>query len=601
MKLSQRLVALFLATFTCFSTFVIPVSAKKFAKKINTNLGVSTQYAYDENNPSWLRQLVIKENMLSVGGIVNEKPLYPVTSYPYTTDAENFKDEVNEYVKLYTLDEESQKAAYIYIFQQIGALSIIADPEATDKSKADWLRSQGIIITPEEEQDPNSIIMISALYALMKNDFYYVFTGDRLSVPAGTRLEPALMMYLVALDGDDNSLLLFIEKYFNISSIISLDDYVYYTCLLALYTNGFVSSREIVTVSRDEVFRRTAIMAINNAGLSVDMNNATTEEIQIKYMAAMMGTQYDLTLDPDSLFKANRSGTVPYYILQKMAYEDASISIQKSKYTYEQAFDIVLKRTNRFDLEKKFYSDIYEYDVRLDYFRDHIYLNPTPIETADIQVLVNDRKIPIAQYETLSLNSEAKQTFFITVNYSGKDKRTTNYKINVYQGENAAPNDENDLTGIVSNIASPENSPNYTIPPSVDYLNPSMPQNNQLGGQVQLLHINENGQLVDSQGNVISDAVPESLPDGYGYILNPNGVITIGKLDSVETTADGVTSKKNIDKRQVQTILIYFSSFLVLAAAISGFIYYRITVKKRKTKSSNLGNKKKKKNTKKSK
>ena len=152
MKLTHRILAAVLALATCFSLFTVTASAKKFAKKINTNLGVKTQYEYEANNPSWLRQLIVKENMLSVDGIVTEKALYPVSKYPYVTDAPSFKEEVAEYAKYYTLDEESQRAAYIYVFQQLGAMSIIADPEATDQTKAEWLREQGIIITPEQLQ-----------------------------------------------------------------------------------------------------------------------------------------------------------------------------------------------------------------------------------------------------------------------------------------------------------------------------------------------------------------------------------------------------------------------------------------------------------------
>ena len=168
MKLKHRVIAAVLAVITCSSIFTLSVSAKKFAKQINTNLGVSTQYAYEENNPSWLRKFIVKENMLSVDGIITEKALHPVTDYPYITDAPCFKEEVEEYAKYYTLDEESQRAAYIYVFQQLGALSIIGDPDATDQSKAEWLREQGVLITPEQEEDPDSIFMISALYALWK-------------------------------------------------------------------------------------------------------------------------------------------------------------------------------------------------------------------------------------------------------------------------------------------------------------------------------------------------------------------------------------------------------------------------------------------------
>ncbi len=594
MKLRYRIIAAILAVITCSSIFTLSVSAKKFAKQINTNLGVSTQYAYEENNPSWLRKFIIKENMLSVDGIITEKALHPVTDYPYITDAPCFKEEVEEYAHYYTLDEESQRAAYIYVFQQLGALSIIGDPDATDQSKAEWLREQGILITPEQEEDPDSIFMISALYALWKNDFYYVFTGERLSIPPGTTLEAALMMYMVALDGDDRSLIAFVSKYFDITSIVSLEDYVYYTCLFALYTNGYVTSRELVTIERNEAFRRLAIMSISDAGISVDASSATDEEIQIKYMAAMLGTQYNVTLDPDSVFKANRAKTLAYYIIQRMAYEDKGIALSSAKYTYEQAFDIVLQKTNRFDLEKEFYSDIYEYNLYLDYFREIIYINPTPINNAYITVKINDKIVDLAQYAKVALSKEPVQTVNVNVQYNGASAETTTYKINVYQGIENAPDDEN-ATGIVSGFGGNVSmNLNNTIAPSYDYLNPSLNANVATpNANPQVLHINEFGQLVDSQGNVISDTVKESLPEGYGYILNANGVVTIGKLDNITTTAED-SSSSALNKDEIKMIVVYFSIFLVVAASVAGFIYYRLTLKRRRTKSVRKAKQKKK-------
>ena len=599
MKLTHRIFAALLAVITTLSCFTVIASAKKFAKKINTNLGVKTQYEYEANNPSWLRQLIAKENMLSVDGIVTEKALYPVSKYPYITDAPSFKEEVAEYAEYYTLDEESQRAAYIYVFQQLGALTIIADPEATDQSKAEWLREQGIIITPEQEEDPDSIFMISALYALWKNDFFYVLEGERITIPAGTKLEAALMMYMVAMGDDDRSLIAFVNKYFNITEIISLEDYVYYTCLFALYTNGYISSREIVTIPRNEAFRRLAIMSISNSGISVDVNTATDEEIQIKYMAAMLGTQYNVTLDPDSTFKANRAKTLHYYIIQRMAYEDKKLAISSSKYSYEEAFDIVLKKTNRFDLEKEFYSDIYEYDLHLDHFRELIYINPTPIDNANMTVKINDKKVNLSQYAKVPLNADPTQIILIDVQYNGPTKESTTYRLNVYQG--TTPADDKDVTGIVSNIGT-DIIPNLNNPvtPSYDYLDPTLTMQNAVNTPpAQILHINEQGQLVDNQGNVISDSVKETLPEGFGYILGADGVVTIGKLDEVTTTLDSSVQPK-IDKEQIKTVVIYFSAFLVIAASIGGYIYYRITVKRRRTKSVKKtdANKKDKKNKK---
>ena len=339
-------------------------------------------------------------------------------------------------------------------------------------------------------------------------------------------------------------------------------------------------------------------MSISNSGISIDASSATDEEIQIKYMAAMLGTQYDVTLDPDSVFKANRNKTLAHYIIQRMAYEDKKLALSSSKYTYEEAFDIVLKKTNRFDLEKEFYSDIYEYDLHLDHFRELIYINPTPIDNGYLTVKINDKKVNLNQYAKVTLNSDPTQVIFIDVQYNGASKQNTSYRLNVYQG--TTPPDDENVTGIISNVGV-DIVPNLnnTVTPSYDYLDPTINIQNAVSSPAaQILHINEQGQLVDSQGNVISDSVKESLPAGFGYILGADGIVTIGKLDEVLTTGDTSTQPK-IDKEQIKTIVIYFSAFLVISAAIGGFAYYRMTVKRRRTKTVKKTDKKKKDNKKK--
>jgi hypothetical protein len=282
-----------------------------------------------------------------------------------------------------------------------------------------------------------------------------------------------------------------------------------------------------------------------------------------------------------------------------MAYEDKKLAISSSKYSYEEAFDIVLKKTNRFDLEKEFYSDIYEYDLHLDHFRELIYINPTPIDNANMTVKINDKKVNLSQYAKVPLNADPTQIILIDVQYNGPTKESTTYRLNVYQG--TTPADDKDVTGIVSNIGT-DIIPNLNNPvtPSYDYLDPTLTMQNAVNTPpAQILHINEQGQLVDNQGNVISDSVKETLPEGFGYILGADGIVTIGKLDEVTTTLDSSVQPK-IDKEQIKAVVIYFSAFLVIAASIGGYIYYRITVKRRRTKSvkktdSNKKDKKKKK------
>lgn len=576
-KFKRTLSLIFVVVF--FATMLMPSAfAKEFAPKFDaTNLGVQTQYAYSENDVSWIRKIAIKEDMLSVGGIMNEAVLHPVTSYPYTTDAEHFKAEVEECTKTYTLDEESQKAAYFYLLEQIGALTIISEPTVSDQTKADWLRDKGIVITEEDEKDANKVLMISALYAMMRNDLYYVYTGEHIEIPSGTPMEEALVMYIVALSGQNNSLTAFMIKFFGKNSIGSLEDYMYYTSLMALYTNGFVSAREIGKIDRKEVYRRVAIMTIRTYGLSIDAEKATHEELQQKYLTAMLGSQYKVSLDPESLVKAKSNQGVAYYILQRMAKEDANLTISNKKYSYKDCFDIVLRKTPRFKLNDEFYSDIYEYDVYLENNRSSISICPTPL-TAGALTSINNKIVTAGQYASVNLKNVETQTINVTCSYTVNKKTTSStYKFNIHQG--TKPAEDSNITGIVPTLGSVTldiTGPSGT--PLVSSVNQAAM--NLIGN---VLSLNDKGQLVDQNGNIVGEGNYQVLPEGYKYVLGDDGIIQV--VFSEEETKSAKTDSsddKTEDIRKIVVIISLSLCILLLVALVITALYMKKHSKKSK-------------------
>lgn len=590
-KVARLLSAVLVAILLC--TAIVPSAfARDFAPKIDaTNLGVQTQYAYSENNVSWIRKLVIKEDMFSSQGILNEAVLHPVTDYPYTTDAPHFKAEVEENTKTYTLDEESQKAAYLYVLNQIGALTIISEPTTSNETKADWLRAQGIIITEEDEADADKVLLISALYAMLRNDLYYVYKGEHFTIPAGTPLEEAVVMYIAALSGHENSLGSFILKFFGKNSFGSLEDYIYYTSLMALYTNGYVSVMEVTTLPREEVFRRLAIMTIRNYGLAIDSENASTEELQQKYLTAMLGTHYRVSLDPASLIKARSNQGIPYYILQRMATEDANMTISHTRYTYEQCFDYVLKKTQRFNLDKEFFSDIYEYNLYLDSKRENISVNPTPL-TAKSLVKINGVPVVGGQYAKVELTDAGIQAITITSTYTVNDKSTTStYKVNVIQGTTPPP--DSDLTGLIPTMGSTNGTTGnalitdqngnalITVPP----LSVALPYVTGVNGLAtnligKVLSLNDKGQLVDQYGNVISQGTFETLPEGYKYVLGDDGIIQVVLMNETEPTTADATPLIDGESTDTRKIII-IGSVVMCIALILALIITLAVIRKR--------------------
>ncbi len=573
MKKSCKIL-IFLLTAVVLITATVPYAfAKDFAPKLDSaNIGMQTQYAYSEKNVSWLRKLVIKEDMLSPEGIATESVLIPVTSYPYITDADHFKREVEESIKTYTLDEESQRAAYIYLLNQIGALTIISEPTVSNQTKADWLREKGIVVTAADEANAERMLMISALYAMMRNDLYYVYKGDHLEIPAGTPMEEALVMYIAALSGNDKSLTVFMLKFFGSDKMGSIEDYIYYTSLMALFSNGYVSASEVTVLERKEVFRRVAIMTIQNYGLAVDAENATQQELTEKYLTAMLGTQYKVSLDPASLVSAQKKQTIPYYILQRMAKEDSNITISYNRYSYDECFDLVLRKTGRFNLKKEFYSDIYEYDVHLKANRTSISINPTPLKSTT-SVTINGSQVTPGKYAIVPLLNQTKQTITIVATHTVNNAKTVStYKVNIYQGTEIP--ETSPITGIIATIG-PSNGNSSPYNPDLNISGPQMaPIVSGLNGGVvdivgDILHVNAQGQLVDKNNNVVSPGIFAPAEEGYQYVMTDDGIfqVYVGAA-TVSTTSPSGDSTANEEPNKLIIIIALVACVLLLAALV---------------------------------
>ena len=74
MKRFSKAISSVIAVIIALAVVCPSAFAREFAPTIDTsNIGVNTQYKYDEADPSWLRQLTIKEDMLSSSGLINEE------------------------------------------------------------------------------------------------------------------------------------------------------------------------------------------------------------------------------------------------------------------------------------------------------------------------------------------------------------------------------------------------------------------------------------------------------------------------------------------------------------------------------------------------
>ena len=179
-------------------------------------LPFETQYDYDEADTAWLTDLVIKEDMTTVGGMSERVELIPVTDYPYTETPESFAEEVNYFVKLYDLDMGSAKAGYIYFLEALSLGSGSLSTDIDDEEVQEYLEAFGVSYPSEVSSEHQ--IMAKALYLASMSG---AFSG--LSSVKTVSLEEAVVSFLSQMTGMNMET---IREWVPMNSVLDLDEYI---------------------------------------------------------------------------------------------------------------------------------------------------------------------------------------------------------------------------------------------------------------------------------------------------------------------------------------------------------------------------------------
>lgn len=393
-------------------------------------LTVETQYAYDAANLSWLKDLIIKEDMTSIGGMTEKTEFQAKSKYPYRETAESFSEEISYYQILYTLDENMANVAYLYLLDIAESLaSSSAAANYSDEFIRSYLESIGIVYpSGEAGNSTETKIVARAFFAVISNDDGYV-------VSRGTGLYEAFTAYLSTLLGVSGGAIL---KFDGDGDLSDLKEYVLAACKYVLFAAGYNVD---ANTPENEVYRLLAIMMIRAQGISIDSGTATFEEIKNKYLCAMMCKIYGVSADSASFDGAVKNGNLDFYMLQLIGKKNG-VTV-KDTVSYSEAFKLVCENTHYFDLEKgEFYADIYEYDVPLRYKRNAIWIYPQTLgvtsasDGTTVAVSINGSRVRENYYSEVKLDpSKAGETVIISVEYTeGGKKISSSYQLNIIQG-----------------------------------------------------------------------------------------------------------------------------------------------------------------------
>lgn len=403
-------------------------------------LPFETQYDYKKADIAWLTDLIIKEDMTTVGGLAERVSLKAVPEYPYTETASSFKKDVDYYTSVYSLNTESLKTAYVLLFEVLKSGTGLISSDISDSDIRVYLENAGIKYPASPDAD--DLVMARALYTAMITG---AVSGDLFS--KGTPLEAALVNYISVLTGTDIKTL---KEWMPESSILSLDEYILAAARMTLWTSGYDVTRD---TPEKEVIRLVALMTINQQGITIDAN-ASFDEIKVRYIALMLGKRYNVRPESSELDRAIRNNKAAYYILQLIGRKNG-LSIREGNCTYDEAFRLVAENTDVFDIEPgEFYADIPLYDAHLKNGRSSVWVYPTAYVTDltgyNTTITVNGKVVKNNYYNEIQIDPEKTMNELVikvSTSASSYEASEFTYTVRVYQGE-GKPDSGNEETTV---------------------------------------------------------------------------------------------------------------------------------------------------------
>ena len=470
-----------------------------------------TQYEYAAAESSWLTDLVIKENMDTAPGLGTSVPLVPQPDYPYTETPEHFREEVDRFCEIYTLTPSSPRASYVLLFDFLNTNGGAFTSQVTDEAVRDYLERAGVEYPADTDAD--DLVFARALYNAMVTGAYV--TPDAEGTDPSVSLDRALVTYLTSLSGMREDEL---REWAPETGILSVDDYMLAASRLLLWSNGFEVSPD---TDEETVYRLTAVLTLRNMGVNASAD-ASFEELQAAYTAALLGRRYNVNADPQKLTEARAENAAAYYVLQLLGRE-AGLSIRPDRYTYEEAFNAVAENTSAFSLEEgEFYADIYRYSAQLRYRSGYIWVYPTAyltgVEDADFVVAINNTTVKNNYFNQIRLDpDEPMQVVKIVVDATVDGQRSFSaYYITVYQGaEDYVPEKTIDFESLTGTSDSSESIINQIL--SKFGVSPS---------------------IMSAMDDVFYTMLPAGLQGVLSFIAPSFGDLT-GDGEPVEDAADG--------------------------------------------------------------
>lgn len=388
-----------------------------------------------EENMAWLSDFYIRESTFDFvkDEVVPQEGIY-------SSKAEDFVQGVDSLKKIYNADYNTFTEAYEKILTEIFSLLDTADLGVTYDDMKAYLQDEWQIVVPEQD-DACTKTYTTIVYICLRTDMLQSLLNVDVTIEPGTSLDRAVVLILGAIMGEDVD-----------ESVQTLMDYAVVTIKNILTDNGFQISSK---VDPQDVLLLYKLMVAESVGYPIENHNIATftdadkEYVQAAYTAAVIKMTYGVSPAVEDVLAASASdneNAVAMLILRTMIVEKGE------SWTDDETLETLFDRAcdlGYFDLDLEVYSDVYNYDVYLDYDCDEIWMTPFAFAAEKgydklqyLTITINGEPVSNNRTYKLALTGDVtKATVELKYN-DGETVDEATYTFNVHNGTQQLPNVE---------------------------------------------------------------------------------------------------------------------------------------------------------------
>ena len=385
-----------------------------------------------EENMAWLSDFYIRESATDFvkGEVTPEDGIYSDTAETFVKNVENLK-------KLYTADFNTFADAYDKLLTELFSLVDGTDLGINFDDMKAYLQDEYQIVYPEQE-DAKTQTYTAIVYACLRTDLLQSLLNVDVTIAPNTTLEKAVVLILGAILGEEvgedvqtmfDFAVMNIEKILADNKIPVPDD---------------TDVQNVLTMYKILVAKQMGYLA----DLKVtDFADADAEIVQAAYAAATIKMAYGVSPSVEDVLAATASedeNAVAMLILRTMIVEAGET------WTEDETLADLFERACQlgyFDLEYEFYSDVYNYDVYLQYDCDEIWLTPFAFAAEKgyeklqyLTMTINGDPVENSRSYKLAVNDDVT-TATVALKYDdGETVDEATYTFTIYNGTQQQPN-----------------------------------------------------------------------------------------------------------------------------------------------------------------